>query len=165
MAATGTPSRAGATSARTAAGRAPACRARLDASWITPPSITGSEKGMPTSIASAPACSSPRRSSASTPGSPPVTQGTNARPPPSRRARMAVSRSATGADPSLAAEEAPHGVQVLVTPPRQVDQHELPLGERPGKEPADRVSGLERGQDPFLARQSLEPRERLGIGR
>src|SRR3990170_5873076 len=78
---------------------------------------------------------------------------------------MAVSRSATGADPSLAAEEAPHGVQVLVAPPREVDEHELPLGERSGKEPADRVSGLERGQDPFLARQGLEPRERLGIGR
>ena len=33
----------------------PACSARSAASWITGPSIIGSEKGMPTSTASAPA--------------------------------------------------------------------------------------------------------------
>ena len=36
-------------------GVAPSASARSDASWIVGPSITGSEKGMPTSMASAPA--------------------------------------------------------------------------------------------------------------
>ena len=50
MTATGTSSAASAIVARILAGRAPASSAKREASWITPPSITGSENGIPTSI-------------------------------------------------------------------------------------------------------------------
>ena len=40
--------------------RTPAASARLAAAWITGPSATGSEKGSPSSSASAPDCASTR---------------------------------------------------------------------------------------------------------
>jgi hypothetical protein len=53
-------------------GVAPAASAASDASWMVGPSITGSENGMPTSIASAPAAAH-ASTVCSQPGSPPVT--------------------------------------------------------------------------------------------
>ena len=50
-----------ATRSSAAAGVAPASSAIRDASWITGPSITGSENGMPTSIACAPTARSPEQ--------------------------------------------------------------------------------------------------------
>ena len=50
-------------SSRIAGGVAPASSARCDASWMTGPSITGSENGMPTSMASAPAAAAARMAS------------------------------------------------------------------------------------------------------
>ena len=47
--------------------------ARCDASWIVRPSMTGSENGMPTSIASAPARATARTTSSQDAPSPPVT--------------------------------------------------------------------------------------------
>ena len=78
--------------ARTSGGRAPASSASRDASWITPPSITGSENGIPTSIASAPASSS-ARSSAGVDARQPAghVRDERLRPPASRRARSAAS--------------------------------------------------------------------------
>src|SRR6185503_7738138 len=123
-------------------GVAPSSSARRDASWITGPSITGSENGIPTSIASAPASSSPRSSASSTPASPPVTYGTKARPPASNRDRRAVSRAGTRG-PRERAARGPHRLKVLVAAAGQVDEHERALGERSTQEPADRVRGFE----------------------
>src|SRR6266540_3373441 len=125
--------------------------------------MTGSENGIPTSIASAPASSSPRSSSASTPASPPVTYGTKARPPASSRDRRAGSRSATRRPPDRA-RRGPHRLEVLVAPAGQVDQHERAFGHRTPQEPADRVRRLERGQDPLERRQRAEALERLPVG-
>src|SRR4029453_9085708 len=69
MTATGTPSPASLIVPSTLDGVAPSSRVPRDAPWITGPSITGSENGIPTSIASAPTSSSPRTS----PGPPPAT--------------------------------------------------------------------------------------------
>ena len=55
MTATGTGASARAMPSRTSSGTVPRVSARRPASWITGPSIIGSEKGMPTSTASAPA--------------------------------------------------------------------------------------------------------------
>ena len=55
------------------AGVAPISMARREASWMVRPSITGSEKGMPTSMASAPAAATARTTSSQADPSPPVT--------------------------------------------------------------------------------------------
>ena len=55
------------------AGVAPISMARRDASWMMRPSITGSEKGMPISMASAPASATARTTSSQAVPSPPVT--------------------------------------------------------------------------------------------
>src|SRR4249920_1075152 len=163
MTATGTSSPASLMVPSTLDGVAPSTSARRAASWITGPSMTGSEKGIPTSIASAPAPSSPCSSSASTPSSPPVTYGTKARPPASSRDRRAGSRSATRR-PRARAQRDPHGLEVLVAPAGQVDKYERAPGERTPQEPADRMGRLERRQDPFQRRERGEALERLLVG-
>jgi len=57
----------------TPAGVAPRSRARRDASWMVRPSITGSENGMPISMASAPASAIAMSTSVQCDPSPPVT--------------------------------------------------------------------------------------------
>ena len=80
------------TSSNTASVVAPEARARVSASWMTGPSAMGSEKGMPSSMRSAPACAmaSTSCSVVSKSGSPQVTKGTNALPP-SNAPRMRAS--------------------------------------------------------------------------
>src|SRR6266542_3325518 len=163
MTATGALSPASLIEPSTLVGVAPSTSARREASWITGPSMTGSEKGIPTSIASAPASSSPRSSSASTPASPPVTSGTKARPPACSRDRKVGSSSATRR-PRDGVRRGPHRLEVLVAPARQVDQYERALGQRTPEEPADRMSRFERGQDPFERRQRAEALERIPVG-
>ena len=80
----GTPASSVAASARMLGGVAPAASARSEASWMIGPSMTGSEKGMPISIASAPA-SVAARTMSSQPGSPPVRYTTRLFTPSSRR--------------------------------------------------------------------------------
>src|SRR6266540_4167923 len=160
MIATGTSSPASLIVPSTLDGVAPSSSARREASWITGPSITGSENGIPTSIASAPASSSPRSSSASTPASPPVTYGTKARPPASSRDRRARSRSRTRR-PGDRAERGPHRLEVLVAAAGQVDEHERALDERTTQEPADRVGGFEGRQDALERGERAEAFERL----
>ena len=58
MTATGTAVSWPARASRIPGGVAPAASARSEASWMTGPSMTGSENGMPTSMASAPASAS-----------------------------------------------------------------------------------------------------------
>ena len=55
----GMPASVLATSSITAIGFEPASKASVDASWMVGPSMTGSLKGIPTSIASAPAAAKP----------------------------------------------------------------------------------------------------------
>ncbi len=73
MATSGTPASTRASSARTDAGVVPRSRARTEASWMVGPSITGSEKGMPTSTASAPAATTAATTSVQSSLRPPVT--------------------------------------------------------------------------------------------
>ena len=86
-------------------------------SWMTGPSITGSENGMPTSMPSAPACAT-----ASTmwvqPASPPVRYGTRHLPP----AAAARDRARPGGS-QVVPEDLHHLPHVLVAPARQVDHH------------------------------------------
>ena len=104
--------------ARTSVSLVPPRSASADASWITPPSITGSENGIPTSIASAPADCEP-----------PEQTGVHARIPPGHvRHERAPARVASGAQrrfepPHSGHPEArPHRVEVLVPSPRQADE-------------------------------------------
>ena len=69
--------RARAASATIFAGVAPSSSARCDASWIVRPSMTGSENGMPISMASAPASATARTTSSQAEPRPPVTYGTS----------------------------------------------------------------------------------------
>src|SRR4029453_11011925 len=166
MTATGTSSPASLIVPTPLAGVAPSSSARREASWITGPSITGSENGIPTSIASAPATSSPRSSSASTPLSPPVTYGTKTRPPAFSRERRDGSRSGTRR-PHVSRhrpERTSHRLEVLVAPAGQVDEHERTLRERAPEQPSDRVGGFEGGQDAFGGRGRTEPLGRLVVG-
>src|SRR6266511_1250740 len=167
MTTTGTRGAASSISESTPSAVAPASRASLDASWMTGPSMTGSENGMPTSMASAPAASSPRRTSPVAAGSPPVTYGTNAFPPPSIRRRRAASRSATRGEPGdgLVSERSPDRLQVLVPPPRQAHQHRRPFRKRAAQQPPDGVGWFQCREDALAARQGHEALEGLGVGR
>src|SRR3954469_2636753 len=158
-----------AASPMTFAGVAPRSSARRDASWMVRPSITGSENGMPTSIASAPASATARTTSSHPEPSPPVTYGTSSLQPAARRSRsLASSPTAAGmsGDP-LAGEAFGDLGGVLVAPARERDQHRAAARHRasgfPG-EPAERVCRFERGHDPLGHRQELEPRDRLVVG-
>ena len=77
-----------ATTARASANPVPASRARMWARWIVGPSATGSEKGAPSSRASAPPSMSASTTSSlsSGVGSPSMTKGTKA-PSPAARSR------------------------------------------------------------------------------
>ena len=85
-------SRAAATPSITACGVVPRSRARTDASWMTGPSIIGSENGMPTSTASAPAATTAWTTSTQSSVIPPITYGTRSFRPPSPRRPRAPSR-------------------------------------------------------------------------
>src|SRR5436190_3218985 len=161
---TGTSIAASAIVSRTFPGVAPASSASREAVWITPPSITGSENGIPTSIASAPAFATPRRSSASTEGRPPVTYGAKMRPPPPRRALSATRRSSSLTGRSIR-QRAPHRLQVLVAAAGEAHEHRGSLGEGLAEQPADHVRGLQRGEDALRAGELREARERVRVGR
>ena len=69
----GTPTSTRLRSARIPSGVVPRSRARSEASWMVGPSIIGSEKGIPTSMASAPAPASASTVSNQWSSMPPVT--------------------------------------------------------------------------------------------
>src|SRR6185436_16313269 len=158
MTATGTPGRALATRSRTEAAVAPSSSARREASWMTGPSMTGSENGIPTSIASAPAPASPWRNAGVTSGRPPVAYATKARPPASTRLRRTGSSSTTAVG-----QRGAHRVEVLVAPAGQADQHRGALGERPAEEPPDHVGRFQRREDPLGPGQRLEALEGVRV--
>jgi hypothetical protein len=73
MATRGTPASTAESSPRIPAGAVPRASDRTEASSMVGPSMAGSEKGMPTSTASAPASATARRTSVHRSSSPPVT--------------------------------------------------------------------------------------------
>src|SRR5262245_38705215 len=148
------------TSSRMDCGVAPRSSARCDASWITGPSITGSENGIPTSTASAPASATARTTSTHSWSMPPVTYGTRILRPWSRAARNRFSSSA-----NLAAQDVADLLHVLVATTAQVDEHRLP-GERVAilRHPRERMRRLERRDDALGARQQHERVEDLLVG-
>ena len=114
--------RLGARRCRRAPRRAPCpvCSARSAASWITGPSIIGSEKGMPTSTASAPAATTAARRLAPVVGhaAHEIRESSSLRPR-SRRLRSSFSRSGIAS----AAEDLADLGDVLVAATRERDQH------------------------------------------
>ena len=73
MTTTGIPTSIRLRSARIPSGVVPRSRARSDASWMVGPSIIGSENGIPTSMASAPAPARASTVSSHSSSIPPVT--------------------------------------------------------------------------------------------
>ena len=91
MVTSGTSISAVANSASTLSGVAPRCKANTEAAWITGPSMTGSLKGMPISMASAPAAAHARTASTQSSLTPPVMNGTSNLQPSARLRRNADS--------------------------------------------------------------------------
>src|SRR5690348_13155904 len=128
------PERNAVTMAMTSESATPSARARSDARWITGPSAIGSEKGTPSSIASAPAATSAFISGTvvAGDGSPAVTYGINAvRPAERSRANVASIRFTPPSSPRrvtlrTAVELETHaigdGSHVLVAAAREVHQ-------------------------------------------
>src|SRR4051794_23789435 len=153
----------------TPAGVAPRSRARREASWMVRPSITGSENGMPTSMASAPASAMARTTSSQPDPRPPVTYGTSSLQPAARRSRRRASRltvAGTSGDPFAGEAFGDLGC-VLVTSTGERHEHGGAARHRSARfprEPADRVRGFERGHDPLRHREELEARDRFVVG-
>ena len=94
-------------------------------------------------------------------GSPAVKNGTSATRPEARSAANVAGIRLTTAAP----EEVGDGVHVLVAAAREVDDQDLPTGQR-GREPRrvrDRVRALERRDDALRRGQELQRLDRLGV--
>ncbi len=112
--------------------------------WITGPSITGSENGMPISTASAPFAAAARIASCQ-PGYPPVMYGTSSLRP---AAALLTELGLDATHQSPPGQDVHHLSDILVAATRQVDQHGLaPQGRGLASEPGDRVGTLERRDD------------------
>ena len=164
MTASGTPTSARASASRIDGGVAPFASASSDASWITGPSITGSENGMPTSMPSAPAAATASIVRTHSP-SPPVRYGTSTsrRRPDGPRAR---SGATIGGASQLVRQDVHHLGDVLVAPAGQVDQHRLPgeLARAPASTQASAWAGSSAGMMPSVRASRLERVEHLGVG-
>src|SRR6185437_4145212 len=131
------------------------------------PSITGSENGMPISMASAPAAAMARTTSSHPEPRPPLTYGTRSLQPASRRARRCDSRliPARSRPSQLLAGEALGDLGgVLVAPAREGHQHGGAARHRTAGlagQPAEGVRGLERWHDALGDREQLEPGDGL----
>src|SRR5690606_35867885 len=161
-------SRKARTTASTSASFTPCASARSLARWIVGPSAIGSENGTPSSMMSAPAATHWRRTSSVTArvGNPTVMEGISALRPAARsRSKVATMRGFIGTTSELDAGTPGHGVHVLVSPARKIDQDEL-VGRHPGSDaggPGDRVGGLQRRDDALDAAAAVECRERLVV--
>jgi len=139
--------------------RVPPSSARRDASWMTPrPSPVGN--GMPTSTASAPAASIPRSEGRIDARQPPVTYGTNARPPVATDAESGLELSHS--PPRLRPRAPGPRCRGLVPRPERLTAPGA-LGER-RPSPADRVARARARQDPF-ERAAQEPLQRVSVRR
>src|SRR6478672_949413 len=177
MTAIGTPASRPASASTIDAGVAPISSARCDASWIVRPSITGSENGIPTSMASAPASATARTTSSQPRPRPPVTYGTSSLWPASRRARSVdsrftppplVARPAASRSQRLARQHLGHLVGVLVATTGQGHEDRRTLRDAVTGltgQPSDRVGRLECRDDALRGREQLESLERLRVGR
>ena len=137
----------------------PPLSARSLAAWITGPSAVGSEKGMPSSIRSAPPFTAARTQAAvvARSGSPQVMKATNALP-----WSKALLILLTDALPPVAG----NGGAVLVAPARYVDDHDLILPHGRGQlhGVGHGVGRLDGGDDALHAGQVLEGVHGLVVG-
>ena len=145
-------------------GVAPRSSARWLASWIVRPSMIGSENGMPTSTASAPASTTARTTSCHSRPSPPVTYGTS-----SLRAGVAAARAdATRGSLERSPEHLRDLRRVLVAAARQRDEHRRARRDRvPGlaRDPRrSRARARARARCPRSPTSSWKPGERLVVG-
>ena len=139
---------------------APASSARRDASWITPPSITGSENGIPTSTASAPAScerlgAAPRRPRGTRPsrtGRTPVRRRRGAHGAPSRDQASATPRAERTVSRSLSPRPERHTSTLEPFGSGLVSSHPITC------------DGSSAGQDALGPRERLESLERLRVG-
>src|SRR5262245_12317755 len=159
MATNGTPASTSRSSVRIPGRFAPAAKAASEASWIVGPSITGSENGMPTSMASAPASANARTTSVQSSPRPPVTYGTSSLRPVSRTDRRCAASAVTSVT-----EDLRHLGDVLVAATGEVEDHDLPrqVAAR-AEDPGERVGRLERRDDPLSASQDPERVQHLGV--
>src|SRR3954451_11993623 len=184
MITTGSRSERAAATSRTAPTVAPAASARVPAAWITGPSASGSENGMPNSTRSAPpsAYASPIARDVATSGKPPIRYGISAaRLPDSANAAAIRSTPAFRDAPTALIASGPVGGrrrrrsshdaqsrageplgEVLVAPPRAADDVEPRLGV--GQERVvQRVGRLERRDDALEPGDAAERRERVVV--
>src|SRR5690349_21362068 len=149
----------------------PAFSARCEEAWIAGPSAMGSEKGMPSSMMSAPAPGRPLSTAreVSWSGSPAVMNATRpARPSRFSSANFLSIRVVTSIRPSgFGAQIAGNGIEVLVAAARDVHHHQviLRLQRRYVEQPRDRVGRLERRDDALELAAQLERGHRLVVGR
>src|SRR5437588_6666654 len=175
MITTGTPSwESRPASPSTSSSVTPACRAVVPAAWITGPSASGSENGMPSSSRLPPASTHARAISNEVlrSGKPPIRYGIRAARRPSARAEANASEirstpltasAPLGSrfGPAFFAEQSERLGQILVASPREADEVKLACASR--EHPGDGMSALERGDDPFQAGARSEGLERLAI--
>src|SRR5260221_10077408 len=169
MTRTGTPVLATASAVcSTSATRVPPASARWVASWMTGPSISGSEYGRPISTMSAPA-SAMAVAAAIAPG----TDGKPAGRYPTSAARLwlaAFSNAAATALIGLGSPGVPEplggDIHVLVAAAGQVHQQQRVGAELRSEleRPGQRVRGLDRRDDPLGAAQRGERAHRLSVG-
>src|SRR3954451_7979323 len=184
MITTGSRSERAAATSRTAPTVAPAASARVPAAWITGPSASGSENGMPNSTRSAPpsAYASPIARDVATSGKPPIRYGISAARLPDSANAAAIRSTPAFRDAQTAliasgpaggrrgrrsshdarSRAGEHLGEVLVAPPRAADHVEARLGA--GQERVvQRVGRLERRDDALEPRDPAERRQRVVV--
>ena len=158
----------------TAGGVMPAARARSFASWMTGPSMTGSENGMPTSMASAPATAAARDHPVHRPepagevGHEALAAGVPVGP--QRGLEVRARSPSPDAQPARRLRRAAHPrisiicATSLSPRPDRLTSTVLPASDARSRHPGDGVGRLERGDDPLGPRQQLERGDHLGVG-
>ena len=142
----------------------PRASARPAAAWITGPSATGSEKGMPTSSMSAPPSTSASRIAAlvSRSGSPSMTKAPNA---PSPRAASAREHRRVAAHAASSSRRCACSMSLSPRPERLTTSTISVAASASFSAWAERMGGFEGADDPLRAGQQREGVERLGVGR
>src|SRR3954467_12265110 len=142
----------------------PAAGARVPAAWITGPSASGSEYGMPTSSRSAPpsAHAIPIARDPAASGNPPIRYGIRAARRPSARTASNVARMRPL---TRSPEQRERFGEVLVAAAGEADEVERVLAlVRVREHPRQRVGGLERRDDALELRTAAERGQRVGVG-
>ncbi len=148
-------------------GVAPGSSARCEAAWMTGPSMTGSEKGMPTSMASAPAAAAARTASAQ-PGQPAGDVGHEqlaaGGPPLPQRLLELAALVRCGGDHWSPSMSIIWATSLSPRPDRLTSTVGPASAGAAPHHPGDGVGRLEGRDDALGARQQLERVEHLGVG-